>query len=60
MLGRIYGEHGGRLERLEGRLTRVEVLQEQQGSDLRAVAEGVTGNAERLDRLEGRFDAFWS
>lgn len=56
MVSRIYEEHGGLLERLEGRLTRVEVLQEQHGDDLRAVAEGVTGNAERLDRLEGRFD----
>ena len=49
MIGRIYEEHGGRL-------TRVEMRQEQFGDDLRAVAEGVTGNAERLDRLEGRFD----
>ena len=56
MVGRIYEEHGGRLERLEGRLTRVEVVQEQFTHDLRAVAEGVTGNAERLDRLEVRFD----
>ncbi len=54
MIGRIYEEHGGRLEGLEGRLTRVEVGQEQLSDDLRAVAEGVTGNAERLDRLEGR------
>ena len=51
MIGRIYEEHGGRL-------TRVEVSQEQLSRDLRAVAEGVTGNAERLDRLEGRFDGF--
>ncbi len=51
MIGRIYEEHGGRL-------TRVEVLQEQFNDDLRAVAEGVTGNAERLDRLAGRFDRF--
>ena len=49
MIGRIYEEHGGRL-------TRVEVSQEQLSYDLRAVAEGVTGNDERLDRLEGRFD----
>ncbi len=56
MVGRIYEEHGGRLGRVEGRLTRVEVGQEQLGYDLRAVAEGVTGNAERLERLEGRFD----
>ena len=49
MIGRIYEEHGGRL-------TRLEVRQEQFSDDLRAVAEGVTGNAERLDRLEGRFD----
>ncbi len=54
MLGRVYEEHGGRLERVEGRLTRVEVGQEQLSDDLRAVAEGVTGNAARLDRLEGR------
>ena len=61
MIGRMYEEHGGRLEGLEGqmagvegRLTRIEVLQEQFSDDLRAVAEGVTGNAERLDRLEGR------
>ena len=54
MIGRIYEEHGGRLEGLEGRLTRVEVGQEQLSHDLRAVAEGVTGNTERLDRLEGR------
>jgi septation ring formation regulator EzrA len=54
MIGRIYSEHGGRLEGLEGRLTRVEVGQEQLSDDLRAVAEGVTGNAEQLDRLEGR------
>ena len=39
-------------------LTRVEVGQEQLSHDLRAVAEGVTGNAERMDRLEGRFDRF--
>ena len=58
MVGRTYEEHGGRLERLEGRLTSVEVLQEQHGQDLRAVAEGVTGNAERLDRFAGRFDGF--
>ena len=51
MVGRIYEEHGGRL-------TRVEIGQEQLSHDLRAVAEGVTGNAERLDRLEGRFDGF--
>jgi len=51
MIGRIYKEHGGRL-------TRVEVSQEQLSHDLQAVAEGVTGNAERLDRLEGRFDGF--
>ena len=51
MIGRIYEEHGGRL-------TRVEIGQEQLSHDLRAVAEGVTGNAERLDRLEGRFDGF--
>ena len=51
MIGRIYEEHGSRL-------TRVEVSQEQLRHDLRAVAEGVTGNAERLDRLEGRFDGF--
>ncbi len=54
MIGRIYEEHGGRLDRVEERLTRVEVGQEQLSHDLRAVAEGVTGNAERLDRLEGR------
>ena len=51
MIGRIYEEHGGRL-------TRLEVRQEQFSDDLRAVAEGVTGNAERLDRLDGRFDGF--
>ncbi len=51
MVGRIYEEHGDQL-------TRVEVGQEQLGHDLRAVAEGVTGNAERIDRLEGRFDRF--
>ena len=54
MIGRVYEEHGGRLGRLEGRLTRVEVGQEQLSYDLRAVAEGVTGNSERMDRLEGR------
>ena len=72
MIGLIYEEHGGRLDRLEGgltgleggltrldgRLTRVEVGYEQHRHDLRAVAEGVTGNAERLDRLAGRFDRF--
>ena len=58
MVGRIYEEHGGRLDRIEGRLTGVEVGQEQLGNDLRGVAEGVTGNAERIDRLEGRFDQF--
>ena len=58
MVGRIYEEHGGRLERLEGRVTRVEVGYEQHSHDLHAVAEGVTGNAERLDRLAGRFDRF--
>lgn len=47
-IGRIYEEHGGRL-------TRVEVLQERFSHDLRAVAEGVTGNAELLNRLEGRY-----
>ena len=51
MIGRIYKEHGGRL-------TRVEVSREQLSHALQAVAEGVTGNAERLDRLEGRFDGF--
>ncbi len=49
MIGRIYEEHGDRL-------TRLEVGQEQLSHDLRGVAEGVTGNAERIDRLEGRFD----
>lgn len=49
MIGRIYEEHGGRL-------TRIEVGQEQFSDDLRAVAEGVTGNGERLDRLEGRVE----
>ena len=44
MIGRIYEEHGGRL-------TRLEVVQEQFSHDLHAVAEGVTGNAERLDRF---------
>ena len=58
MIGRIYEEHGGRLDGIDGRLTRVEVGQEQLRDDLRAVAEGVTGNAGRLDRLEGRFDRF--
>ena len=58
MVGRIYDEHGDRLQSLDGRLTRVEVGQEQLSHDLRAVAEGVTGNAERIDRLEGRFDRF--
>ncbi|HIF07662.1 MAG TPA: hypothetical protein EYQ64_12145 [Gemmatimonadetes bacterium] len=56
MIGRIYEEHGGRLAGLEGGLRRVEVGQEQLSHDLRAVAEGVTGNAERIGRLEGRFD----
>jgi hypothetical protein len=51
MIGRIYEEHGDRL-------TRVEVGQEQMSHDLRAVAEGVTGNAERIDRLEGCFARF--
>jgi len=45
MLGRIYEEHGGRLERLEGQLTRVEARQEQFTHDLRAVAEGVSESA---------------
>ena len=45
-------EHGGLLDRLQGRLTGVEVGQEQLSHDLRAVAEGVTGNAERMDRLD--------
>ena len=58
MVGRIYEEHGGQLGRLEERFTRVEVGQEQLSHDLRAVAEGVTGNAERIERLEGRFDRF--
>ena len=52
----IYEEHGDRLDRIEGRVTRVEVGQEQLNHDLRAVAEGVTGNAGRLDRMEARFD----
>ncbi len=47
MIGQIYEKHGARL-------TRIEVRQEQFSDDLRAVAEGVTGNAQRLDRLEGR------
>ena len=58
MIGRIYEEHGGRLVRVEERLTRAEVGQEQFGHDLRAVAEGVSGNAERLDRLEEGFARF--
>ena len=58
MIGQIYEEHGARLGGLEGRMTGVEVGQEQLRDDLRAVAEGVTGNAGRLDRLEGRFDRF--
>ena len=58
MVGRIYEEHGGRLHGLDGRLIRVEVGHEQLGRDLRAVAEGVTGNGERIERLEGRFDRF--
>jgi hypothetical protein len=58
MIGRIYEEHGDRLGGLDGRMTRVEVGQEQLRDDVRAVAEGVTGNAGRLDRLEGRFDRF--
>jgi hypothetical protein len=65
MIGRIYEEHGGRLDRIEGRLTGVEgrltgveVGHEQLRDDLRAVAEGVTGNAERIDRLGGRFERF--
>ena len=58
MVGRIYEEHGGRLDGLEGRLIRVEVGQEQLGYDLRGVAEGVTGNGERIERLKGRFDRF--
>ncbi len=45
MLGRIYEEHGGRLERLEGQLTRGEVRQEQFSHDLRAVAEAVSVSA---------------
>ncbi len=45
MLGRIYEEHGGRLERLEGQSTRVEVRQEQFSHDLRAVAEAVSVSA---------------
>ena len=49
MIGRMYEEHGGRL-------TRLEVRQEQFSDDLRAVAEGVTGNGERLDRLDGRVE----
>ena len=49
MIGRIYEEHGGRL-------TRLEVVQEQFGHDLHAVAEGVTGNAERFDGLEANLD----
>ena len=55
--GRLDGIDGrldgidGRLDGVEGRLTRVEVGQEQLRDDLRAVAEGVTGNAERIDRL---------
>ncbi len=49
MIGRVYEEHGGRL-------TSLEVRQEQFSDDLRPVAEGVTGNADRLDRLEGLFD----
>jgi len=56
MIGRIYEEHGGRLDGIDGRLTRVEVGQEQLRDDLRAVAEGVTGNSERLDHLDRRFD----
>ncbi len=64
MIGRVYEEHGGRLDRidgrldgLEGRLTRVEVGQEQLGHDFRAVAQAVTatfgGHEQRLRALEG-------
>ena len=57
MIGRVYEEHGGRLDGLEGRLTRVEVGQEQLGHDLRAVAEAVTatfaGQEQRRRALEG-------
>jgi hypothetical protein len=56
MIGRIYEEHGGRLDGLEGRLTRVEVGQEQFSQDLRAVAQAVTatfaGHEQRLRTLE--------
>ncbi len=51
--GRLTRVEGG-LTRVEGALTRVEVGQEQLSYDLRAVAEGVTANGERIDRLEGR------
>ena len=51
MVGRIYEEHGDRL-------TRLELNQEQFSDNLRAVAEGVTGNAERLDRFAVGFDRF--
>ena len=57
MIGRVYEEHGGRLDGLEGRLTRVEVGQKQLGHDFRAVTEAVTttlaGHENRLRALEG-------
>ena len=50
-----------RFEALEQRVTRVEIGQESLRDDMRAIADGLLGLSDRVDRLEaevrGRFDA---
>lgn len=46
-----------RFDGLEGRMTATEVALEVLRDDLRAVAEGVAGNADRLDRVEMRLES---
>jgi predicted nuclease with TOPRIM domain len=51
-----FGRLEGRFGRLEGRFGRLEVGHEQLRSDLKGVAEGVTMNGERIDRVLDRLD----
>ena len=52
--GRIYG----RVEAVEAGQREFGVKQDAYGSDLKRLAEGVTNNGERIDRLTGRFEEF--
>ena len=45
-----------RFDQNDARFARLEIGQEQLRDDLRAVAEGVTSNGERIDRLGERVD----